>query len=133
MTDSQRFTKALDYIKFNKKISFVEIAKQLGVKDYLLTNIRRDQTQPSAELTERLCEEYPEVIQFFAADYIEKHTVVEKVEEPPIRYGQPFDILIDTQRKYISTLEKTNEYLLRENERLKKEIDMLLKVVESQK
>lgn len=122
MLESQKFTKALDFIKFYKKISFVQIAQDLGVENHLLTNIRRDQTQPSTLLEEKLIELHPDVAQFFITDSAIKHKE-DRVEESMVFYsdGKAWKQLAETQEKLIKKQEEELERLKKENDQLKGE------------
>ena len=65
MDENQRFTKATDWIKFQKGASFKEIAERIAIDPARLTNIRRNVVAPSQKEVEFLIKEYPGVSQFF--------------------------------------------------------------------
>lgn len=131
MVDTQQFIEATNFLKFNKKIKYKDLADKLGVQYYLIDNIRRGQTSPSKEIIERLVETFPETKRFFVRNYEKPQFENSRVEESAFVYNdsRAWKELAEERKKLIDRIEDENIKLKKENEQLRGENKALKEII----
>lgn len=125
MVDNKGFIRSTNFLKYEKKIDHKEIAIRLGVERHKYDSWRSERVQVPDYIERKMEKVFDEL-----RDY--ETESAELLMEPETKYENAYEMLIGTQKTLIETLEKTNEHLSRENERLRGEIEALMKLLRKQ-
>ncbi len=114
MIDNQRFIKATNFLKYERKIPLKQIAENIGINQGRIDNLRRNGVPMLVEEKMNLIDKYPEVLRFFTETLTEtendmgsKHAQNDTVHDAIYLYndGRAWKELADARQKVIDGLE----------------------------
>ena len=114
MIDNQKFIKATNFLKYERKIPLKRIAESIGINQGRIDNLRRNGVPMLVEEKMNLIDKYPEVLRFFTENLTEtendmgsKHAHNDTVHDAIYLYndGRAWKELADTQKKLLEALE----------------------------
>ena len=100
--DNQRFNDAINFLKKEKGIRFVEIYEKIGITKAKFHSIKRGYSKPNGDLLKKIASTFPETISIIESD---KYGIVENS--------------FSTEQKLIQTQEELIAYLKAEIEKEK--------------